>query len=154
MWGPSRHLWSLTAANWVSFDFNVAYSSFWSYSLINTLKIKKIRVCRIKRIFSLSFIIPPALGRPCPATAAARLLLLGVWLTMRLVIVFFAVPCTALDATYFWQSRKRPWSCLMLRCRASILRCAILAVTKSGVLPVAWYTCLECTRDDLIQFIL
>jgi len=27
MWGPSRHLWSLTAANWVSFDFNVSYSS-------------------------------------------------------------------------------------------------------------------------------
>ena len=25
--GPSRHLGSLTAANWVSFDFNVAYSS-------------------------------------------------------------------------------------------------------------------------------
>ena len=27
MWGPSRHLGSLTAANWVSFDFNVSYSS-------------------------------------------------------------------------------------------------------------------------------
>ena len=27
MWGPSRHLGSFTAANWVSFDFNVAYSS-------------------------------------------------------------------------------------------------------------------------------
>ena len=26
-WGPSRHLGSLTASNWVSFDFNVAYSS-------------------------------------------------------------------------------------------------------------------------------
>ena len=25
--GPSRHLGSLTAANWVSFDFNVSYSS-------------------------------------------------------------------------------------------------------------------------------
>jgi len=24
---PSRHLGSLTAANWVSFDFNVSYSS-------------------------------------------------------------------------------------------------------------------------------
>jgi len=41
MWGPSRHLGSLTAANWVSFDFNVAYSSCWGYSLINTLKLKK-----------------------------------------------------------------------------------------------------------------
>jgi len=38
MWGPSRHLGSLTAANWVSFDFNVSYSSCWGYSLINTLK--------------------------------------------------------------------------------------------------------------------
>jgi len=28
-------------ANWVSFDFNVAYSSCWSYSLMNTLKFKK-----------------------------------------------------------------------------------------------------------------
>jgi len=28
------------AANWVSFDFNVAYSSRWGYSLINTLKLK------------------------------------------------------------------------------------------------------------------
>ena len=26
-WGPSRHLGSLTAANWVSFDFNVSYFS-------------------------------------------------------------------------------------------------------------------------------
>jgi len=34
-------LGSLTAANWVSFDFNVAYSSRWGYSLINTLKLKK-----------------------------------------------------------------------------------------------------------------
>ena len=41
LWGPSRHLGSLTAANWVSFDFNVSYSSCWSYSLINTLKLKK-----------------------------------------------------------------------------------------------------------------
>ena len=32
---------SLTAANWVSFDFNVAYSSRWGYSLINTLKLKR-----------------------------------------------------------------------------------------------------------------
>ena len=29
MWGLSRHLGSLTAANWVSFDFNVSYSSCW-----------------------------------------------------------------------------------------------------------------------------
>jgi len=27
LWDPSRHLGSLTAANWVSFDFNVSYSS-------------------------------------------------------------------------------------------------------------------------------
>jgi len=27
LWGPSRHLGSLTGANWVSFDFNVYYSS-------------------------------------------------------------------------------------------------------------------------------
>ena len=37
----SRHLGSLTAANWVSFDFNVSYSSCWGYSLINTFKLKK-----------------------------------------------------------------------------------------------------------------
>jgi len=41
LWGPSRHLETLTAANWVSFDFNVPYSSCWGYSLINTLKLKK-----------------------------------------------------------------------------------------------------------------
>ena len=41
LWGPSRHLGSLTAATWVSFDFNVSYSSCWGYSLINTLKLKK-----------------------------------------------------------------------------------------------------------------
>ena len=35
------HLGSLTAANWVSFDFNVSYSSCWGYSLINILKLKK-----------------------------------------------------------------------------------------------------------------
>ena len=35
------HLGSLTAANWVSFDFNVSYSSCWGYSLMNTLKLKK-----------------------------------------------------------------------------------------------------------------
>ena len=36
-----RHLGSFTAANWVSFDFNVSCSSCWGYSLINTLKFKK-----------------------------------------------------------------------------------------------------------------
>jgi len=36
-----RHLGSLKAANWVSFDFYVSYSSCWGYSLINTLKLKK-----------------------------------------------------------------------------------------------------------------
>jgi len=36
-----RHLGSLTAANWVSFDFNVSYSSCWGYSLIDTFKLKK-----------------------------------------------------------------------------------------------------------------
>jgi len=41
LWGPSRHLGSLTAANWVSFDFNVSYSSCWGYSLTNTLKLTK-----------------------------------------------------------------------------------------------------------------
>jgi len=35
------HLGSLTAANWVSFDFNVSYSSCKGYSLINPLKLKK-----------------------------------------------------------------------------------------------------------------
>jgi len=38
------HLGSLTAANWVSFDFNVAYSSRWGYSLTNTLKLKKFQI--------------------------------------------------------------------------------------------------------------
>ena len=41
LWGPSRHLGSSTAANWVSFDLNVSCSSCWGYSLINTLKLKK-----------------------------------------------------------------------------------------------------------------
>jgi len=41
LWGPSRHLGSSTAANWVSFDLNVSCSSCWDYSLINTLKLKK-----------------------------------------------------------------------------------------------------------------
>jgi len=35
----SSYLGSLTAANWVSFDFNVSYSSCWGYSLINTFKL-------------------------------------------------------------------------------------------------------------------
>ena len=39
------HLGSLTAANWVSFDFNVSYSSCWGYSLINTFKFKKKNCC-------------------------------------------------------------------------------------------------------------
>jgi len=47
IWGPSRHFGSLTAANWVSFSFNVSYSSCWSYSLINTLKLKNIWWWRI-----------------------------------------------------------------------------------------------------------
>jgi len=41
LWGPSRHLGSSTAANWVSFDLIVSCSSCWGYSLINTLKLKK-----------------------------------------------------------------------------------------------------------------
>jgi len=34
IWQVSRHLGSLTAVNWVSFDFNVSYSSCWGYYLI------------------------------------------------------------------------------------------------------------------------
>jgi len=41
LWGPPRHLGSLTDANWLSFDFDVSCSSCWGYSLINTLKFKK-----------------------------------------------------------------------------------------------------------------
>jgi len=40
------HLGSLTAANWVSVDYNVFYSSCWGYSLINTFKVKKKKVTR------------------------------------------------------------------------------------------------------------
>jgi len=29
MWAPSRHLGILTVANWVCFDFNVSYVTFW-----------------------------------------------------------------------------------------------------------------------------
>ena len=47
MWDPSRRFGSLIAANWVSFDFNVAYSSCWGYSLINTLKLKKWKVTNL-----------------------------------------------------------------------------------------------------------
>jgi len=47
LWGPSRHLGSSTAANWVSFDLNVSCSSCWGYSLINTLKLKKKRSPRV-----------------------------------------------------------------------------------------------------------
>jgi len=43
-------LGSLTAANWVSFDFNVSYSSCWGYSLINTLKLKKIPPVQERRL--------------------------------------------------------------------------------------------------------
>ena len=41
LWGLSRHLGSLTTANWVSFDFNVSWSSCWGQSLIKILKSKK-----------------------------------------------------------------------------------------------------------------
>ena len=51
-----RHLGSITAANWVSFDFNDSYSSCWGYSLINTLKLNKTihfrcHVCTCVQIF-------------------------------------------------------------------------------------------------------
>ena len=42
------HLGSLTAANWVSFDLNVFYSSCWGYSIINTLKTIMPPLCLIK----------------------------------------------------------------------------------------------------------
>jgi len=46
---PKQSDWRLTGSSkaagrflhWVSFDFHVAYSSRWGYSLINTLKLKK-----------------------------------------------------------------------------------------------------------------
>jgi len=49
-----RHLRSLTAANWVSFDFNISYSSYWGYSLINTLKLKRlyVNICRDTTVWS------------------------------------------------------------------------------------------------------
>ena len=50
-----RHLGSLTAANWVSFDFNVSYSSCWGYSLINTLKFKKKIGC-VEYHYSYTFV--------------------------------------------------------------------------------------------------
>ena len=50
-----RHLGSFTAANWVSFDFNVSYFSCWGYSLINTLKLKKKSTPSTLRAHPLSF---------------------------------------------------------------------------------------------------
>ena len=41
----------MSAANWVSFDFNVSYSSCWGYSLINTFKLKKCRLLVRNRVF-------------------------------------------------------------------------------------------------------
>jgi len=60
LWGPSRHLESLTAANWVSFNFNVSYSSCWGYSLINTFKLKKKNLLPLR----LSFERPVFRHRP------------------------------------------------------------------------------------------
>ena len=72
LWGPSRHLGSLTAANWVSFDFNVSYSSCWGYSLINTLKLKKneiqtsVLVSQCRRVFPCTFLMPMTRIAPLP----------------------------------------------------------------------------------------
>ena len=48
LFNSCSHLGSLTAANWVSFDFNVSYSSCWGYSLLNTLKLKKFLRCHLE----------------------------------------------------------------------------------------------------------
>ena len=62
LWGPSRHLGSLTVANWVCFDFNVSYSSCWGYSLINTFKFKKKRKSsKNRRLFpGANLVVRPA----------------------------------------------------------------------------------------------
>ena len=57
-----RHLGSLTAANWVSFDFNVAYSSRWGYSLINTLKSVRHSMITVSAMVQRS--VPPLHNMP------------------------------------------------------------------------------------------
>jgi len=43
-------LGSLTAANWVSFDFNVSYSSRWGYSLIKKKRLQEYRSIRARNL--------------------------------------------------------------------------------------------------------
>jgi len=63
----SRHLGSSTTENWVSFDFNVVYSSRWGYSLINTLKLKKTRNFVPRDVFQCPWWAPSRCSQSCRA---------------------------------------------------------------------------------------
>jgi len=49
--------------NWVSFDFNVSYSSCWGYSLINTLKSKLKHRLFTSYVYSVFVCVSQALGK-------------------------------------------------------------------------------------------
>ena len=66
LWGPSRHLGSLIAANWVSFDFNVVYAGsriyFWTFSQahISKSELKDGHISRFCSIFQVIQVISSA----------------------------------------------------------------------------------------------
>ena len=66
------------SANWVSFDFNVSYSSCWGHSLINTIKFKnnmKIQVPHFRGGFGITPIAGSAISAFYSATCALVVLL-------------------------------------------------------------------------------
>jgi len=103
----SRHLGSLTAANWVSFDFNVSYSSWWGYSLINTFKLKtknqeteahtegkrSRRICRYDRGLEFEASLETSVHASCPWGSALSLRTVQKVLSLRTEQNSNAVTC-------------------------------------------------------------
>jgi len=77
MWGPSRHLGSLTAANWVHFNLNVSYSPCWGYSLCENAWVLcddiksrldmyvNVPICEYMYLFIVGLICTDRTGRVC-----------------------------------------------------------------------------------------
>jgi len=100
LWGPSRHLGSLTAANWVSFDFNVSCSSCWGYSLINTFKFKKKKVGR--PLWRTEVCVMRSCNTPCSCCVALTARWGDVPLTLHEFLLIHRCMCN-MSHLYLWR---------------------------------------------------
>jgi len=134
------HLGSLSAANWVSFDFNVSYSSCWGYSLINTFKLKKVNLrtrrtwsCTLRMTIVLLYIRLPWGGNNQPNSLSFRRKKIAICAWAHFVCPYF-LPLSAPISLYISPIALPPtWS-------PPFFSSSLFSATSLFSSQLCWYT--------------